>query len=69
MGIVLMTKNLKRAWRYHTIKELMIKDFNKLTRKSHTLPDHHRMHIFRRHFADQVDDLASKVHDGSYLPS
>ena len=64
-----MTKNLKRPWHYHTIKDLMITDFNKLTRKSHTLPDHHRMHIFRRHFADQVDDLVSAVCDGSYLPS
>ena len=69
MGIILMTKNLKRAWRYHTIKELVIKDYNKLTKKSHTLPDHQRIHTFRRHFPDQVDDLVSAVCDGSYLPS
>tara|TARA_A100001015_G_C14897795_1_gene675105 strand:- start:197 stop:1117 length:921 start_codon:yes stop_codon:yes gene_type:complete len=69
MGIKLMAKNIKRSWRYHTIKELLIKDFNKMIKKSHTRPDHHRMHIFRRSFADQVDDLVSAVCDGSYLPS
>ena len=46
-----MAKNLKKARHYHTIKELVIKDFNKMIKKSHTLPDHHRMHIFRRNFA------------------
>ena len=56
------------TWQHTTIKDPMIKDFKKLTKKSQTLPDHHRMHVFRRKFADQVDNAVSTVRDDSYTP-
>ena len=63
-----MSRN-NRTWQHTTIKGQMIKDFEKLTKDSLTLPDHHRMHVLRRNFPDIVDDLVSAVRDGTYTPS
>ena len=63
-----MSRN-NRKWQHATIKDLMIRDFKRLTKDSLTLPDHHRMHAFCSNFTDQVDDLVSAVRGGSYTPS